>query len=133
MLGLAVEQRRNQLARGGLARARGPFEPGGLYRVRASVRSDEAEPGRVPELRLRLNLEDEQLAALSTYPSIGFGRWSPTPGGREYDVYLTLPAWAPAASMGYVSFDLLNFHPDDAPEAALFLDRLEVCRVNLFP
>ncbi len=94
-----------------------------LYRGTFEVRTDETDPGRVPQMRLRFNTANMQAARSLEITSIGDGANSPATTITTYDRLYFLP---PANCVGnglIVSFDILNFNPEDAPGASLILDR----------
>jgi hypothetical protein len=102
------------------------IEPDRLYRGTFDVRTDESERSRVPQMRLRLNTANMQACRTLEIASSGDGANSPGTSSTPYDRLYFLP---PANCVGkglIVSFDILNFSPDDAPEASLILDRATI-------
>ncbi len=94
-----------------------------LYRGTFEVRTDEPERSLVPQMRLRFNIANLQAARTLEISSIGDGANSPGTINTIYDQLYFLP---PANCVGrglIISFDMLNFDPDDAAEASLILDR----------
>lgn len=94
-----------------------------LYRGTFEVRTDEPERSLVPQMRLRFNTANMQAARTLEITSIGDGANSPGTTNTIYDRLYFLP---PSNCVGkglIVSFDMLNFSPDDAAEASLILDR----------
>jgi hypothetical protein len=97
-----------------------------LYRGIFEVRTDVTNPGLVPEMWLRFNAGNFQASQTLGITSIGDGGNSPGTTNTVYDRLYFLP---PASCVGenlIVSFDILNFNPDDAAEASLFLDRATI-------
>lgn len=99
------------------------IEPNCLYKGVFRVRTDVANPALVPEMRLRLNTANWQASHCLGITSAGAGAKSPaSEDAAYYGLVFFLP---PASSVGdglIASFDILNFNPDDAAEASLFLD-----------
>lgn len=107
------------------------IEKGRLYRVEYCVSSDESERMRVPQLRVRLNLYNEQMAMVKVIPSVSDARNSPGPEGETYEVYFSLPEFAlTTPEPAYLSFDLLNFDPDDSSTASLVLESVRVSELK---
>ena len=97
-----------------------------LYRGIFEVRTDVTNPSLVPEMWLRFNAGNFQASRTLGITSIGDGANSPGTTNTIYDRLYFLP---PASCVGenlIVSFDILNFNPDDAAEASLFLDRATI-------
>jgi len=97
-----------------------------LYRGTFEVRTDEADPGRVPQMRLRFNTANMQAARTLEISSIGDGANSPGVTNTTYDRLYFLPPPNCVGKGLIVSFDILNFSPDDAAEASLILDRATI-------
>jgi parallel beta-helix repeat protein len=97
-----------------------------LYRGTFEVRTDEAEQSRVPEMRLRFNTANMQAARTLEIASIGDGANSPGTASTMYDHLYFLPPPNCVGKGLIVSFDLLNFSPDDASTASLILDRATI-------
>jgi len=94
-----------------------------LYRGTFDVRTDEPERSLVPQMRLRFNTANLQACRSLEISSSGDGANSPGTTNTIYDRLYFLP---PANCVGrglIISFDMLNFDPDDAAEASLILDR----------
>ncbi len=97
-----------------------------LYRGTFEVRTDVINRALVPEMRLRFNAGNFQASQTLGITSAGEGSNSPGTTNTLYDRLYFLP---PAACVGeslIVSFDILNFNPDDAAEASLILDRATI-------
>jgi hypothetical protein len=106
------------------------IEPDTLYRGTFEVRTDVTNPALVPEMRLRFNAGNFQASSMLGIVSFGDGANSPGTTNATYNRLYFLP---PASSVGeslVVSFDILNFNPEDAAEASLILDRV---RIENFP
>jgi len=94
-----------------------------LYRGTFEVRTDVTNPVLIPEMRLRYNTGNLQASHTFGISSAGDGANSPGTTNTTYNRLYFLP---PANCVGeglVVSFDILNFNPDDASEASLVLDR----------
>jgi hypothetical protein len=101
-----------------------------LYRGRFEVRTDVTERRRVPGMRLRFNTANLQASRTLGVESIGEGASSPGTMNTTYDNLYFLP---PANCVGeglIVSFDMLNFSPDDAADGSLILDRAVIEAFN---
>ena len=97
-----------------------------LYRGTFEVRTDVTSPATVPEMRLRFNTGNVQASHTFGILSSGDGANSPGTTNTTYDRMYFLP---PAACVGQgliVSFDILNFSPDDEATASLKLDRATI-------
>ncbi len=99
-----------------------------LYRGTFEIRTDVTNPALVPEMRLRFNTGNLQASHTFGISSSGDGANSPGTTNMTYDRLYFLP---PANCVGedlLVSFDVLNFSPDDDPNGSLILDsaRIEV-------
>jgi len=102
------------------------IEPNRLYKGTFEVRTDVTNPALVPEMWLRFNAGNFQASEIFGITSIGDGANSPGTTNTVYDRLYFLP---PASCVGQnliVSFDILNFNPEDAAEASLFLDRATI-------
>ncbi len=104
-----------------------------LYRAQCTVSTDITDPTLVPELRLRLNTQNNQLASILDVVSNSGAESAPTPGGQTYSLYFCphnsgISSFVPTMSL---AFDLLNFNPDDAATASLLLDDVTISRVDL--
>jgi hypothetical protein len=103
-----------------------------LYRGTFAVRTDVTEQNRVPQLRLRFNTENLQASRTMAIESIGDGANSPGTVNTLYDNLYFVP---PANSAGeglIVSFDILNFTPDeDAPDGTLILDSAVIEQLDI--
>jgi hypothetical protein len=106
-------------------------EPDRLYRGTFEVRTDEADRSRVPQMRLRFNTANMQAARTLEIASIGDGANSPGTMNTTYDRLYFLPPPNCVGKGLIVSFDLLNFTPDDAPTASLILDRATIETLSL--
>jgi cell division septation protein DedD len=103
----------------------GPTGPDSLYTAHYRVGTSTADPGRVPQLRLRTTASNLQQSTLLMVDSRHDGAFSPTPEGREYILPFTP---APGATRFLLSFDLLNFNPADDPNGDLLLYSVQVAR-----
>jgi hypothetical protein len=100
--------------------------PGALYRMSCEITTDEPKRIATPQVRLRVNLANEQLVVCEHGISVADSSCSPTPGGVLYSVFFTLPSWATSPETIYPSMDILNFDPWDTPTAALYLKSLRI-------
>jgi hypothetical protein len=74
-------------------------------------------------MRVRFNTANLQVSCVLGIESSGDGACSPGTTNTTYDGLYFVP---PANCVGeglIVSFDMLNFSPDDAPNGSLILDR----------
>ncbi len=95
-----------------------------LYRGTFEIRTDVTNSVLVPEMRLRYNTGNLQASHTFGISSTGDGANSPGTTNTTYDRLYFLP---PANCVGedlLISFDILNFNPDDAPPASLILDHV---------
>jgi hypothetical protein len=102
-----------------------------LYRGRFEVRTDLTNPALVPEMRLRFNAGNLQASHTLGITRAGYGANSPGTTNSTYDTFYFLP---PASCIGQgliVSFDILNFNPDDTTTATLILDRATIETIPL--
>ncbi|MEQ8822090.1 MAG: DUF5666 domain-containing protein [Sumerlaeia bacterium] len=106
------------------------IEPNTLYEVIAQVSSDVSDSSLVPNLRLRFNNQSFQKGAFLSVESVGDGRLSPGPQGREYRTFFTPAAASDGLDDWFVALDLLNVSGFDASDATFFLDRLNVRPVD---
>ncbi|MCB2156279.1 FG-GAP repeat protein [bacterium] len=87
------------------------------------VMTDEEEPTRVPQIRLRTTSGTGGKSEVLSIESHYDGKYSPTPNARDYTL-----VFQPSAndSVFQCYFDLLNFYPQDSATAKVMLDRVEV-------
>jgi hypothetical protein len=94
-----------------------------LYRGTFEIRTDVTTQAQVPEMRLRFNTGNLQASHMLGISSAGDGANSPGMSNTTYDrMYFLPPANCVGAGL-IVSFDVLNFAPDNVPTASLILDR----------
>lgn len=106
------------------------IEAGTLYRGTFVVRTDLINRALVPEMRLRFNTSNLQASRILGISSTGDGADSPHTTSTTYNRLYFLP---PANCTGkglLVSFDILNFNPEDAPTASLALERALIERLS---
>jgi hypothetical protein len=112
-----------------------PIVPGTLYRAMYRVSTDVTDPAQVPSLRFRVNTQDNRQASFLVVNSNTMGWYSPTPEGRTYDLYFEPPpkkfGARESADDLLVAMDLLNFDPNDAAQATIRLEQLDVERYPL--
>jgi len=87
----------------------------------------------VPELRLRFNTQNNQLASILDVVSNSGAESAPTPSGQTYILYFCphnsgISTIVPTMSL---AFDMLNFNPDDAATGSLELDNVIISRLDL--
>lgn len=105
-----------------------PADSDYLYWARYRVSTDMENKALVPQIRLRansLNLEQYDFVSIE---SAGDGASCPSTSGTDYDLYFVPPA---NDDFVVLSFDLLNFNPDDSAEAQLWLDTVTIDRIPL--
>jgi hypothetical protein len=93
-----------------------------LYRGTFEIRTDVTDQSLVPQMRLRFNTANLQASRTLGIESTGDGANSPGVTNTTYDNLYFLP---PANSAGeglIVSFDMLNFDPNDAANGSIILD-----------
>lgn len=112
-----------------------PIIPGTLYRVGYRVSTDLTDAARVPTLRFRVNTQDNQQSSFLVVNSGASGSYSPTPEGQTYELYFEPPAKKFGTRENsddfLVTMDLLNFDPNDAAQATVWLEQLDVERFPL--
>lgn len=99
------------------------IEANKLYRGTFEVRTDLTDPTMVPQMRLRFNTANFQASRTFGILSIRDSANSPGTTNTIYDRLYFLPPENCAGEGLIVSFDILNFTPDDAADASLILDR----------
>jgi hypothetical protein len=97
-----------------------------VYRGTCEVRTDIADRNRVPQMRLRFNTANLQASRTLGIESIGDGSNSPGTTNTIYDNLCFLPPQNCVGDGLIVSFDMLNFSPDDASTGSLILHRATV-------
>ena len=102
-----------------------------LYRGTFEVRTDVSNPALVPEMRLRFNTANFQASSTLGIVSSGNGANSPGVTNTTYDRLYFLPPANCAGEGLIVSFDMLNFLSEDAPDGSLILDRATVETLSL--
>lgn len=95
--------------------------------VKYRVVSDQTDPSRCPQMRLRATGGDFQQSDLLVIHSTYGGEFSPTAEGKEYSL-LFFPN--PSQERFRFQFDLLNFDKYDAPDGILDLDWVEISAVE---
>jgi hypothetical protein len=100
--------------------------PGRLYRGTFEVRTDVTNRAAVPQMWLQFDTSNLQASRTLAIESVGDGANSPATTNTTHDQLYFLP---PANCVGdrlIVSFDMLNFSPDDAPTGSLIFDRATI-------
>jgi hypothetical protein len=105
-----------------------PIIKDSLYRARCTIRSDQADSSLSPAFRLRAFDNIGQQADILVVASEGSGVCAPGINPRDYDLYF-IPSQS-ASSLRF-AWDIINFNPNDAPVATLYLDNLIIERANL--
>ncbi len=98
--------------------------------VRFRMTTDVPDSSRVPQIRLRMTAENLQQTDCLVVTSSGDGAFSPTPEGRDYDLYV-VPQPGMDGEFARLAFDLLNFDPLDEPEATVSLESVTISRIPL--
>ncbi len=101
-----------------------------LYRARFNVNSDQTDKSVAPSFRLRWNASNYKQADMVRVNSSGGGEASPDTTAKDYDLYFCPQGEAlEPGQTGVLAFDLINFDPNDAPDATLSLDYVQVDRM----
>lgn len=103
------------------------------YEIVARVGSDETNPIRVPDFRLRVTSGTGEESAMMVVAGLTESASNaPTSiGGKEYRLYYR-PSNPAVASQGMkVAFELLAFDPNDNADATLFLQSVEIRPVKV--
>ncbi len=106
-----------------------------LYRAGWTVATDVSDPLAVPHMQLRVNSQNFQQADILVVSSAGDSSYAPSPEGWAYEMYFV----PPESCLGkpedqddlILSFDILNFDPEDAADGSLMLDRVVVDAIPL--
>ena len=109
------------------------FQEYTLYRAQCTVSTNITDPTQVPELRLRINTQNNQLASMLDVVSNSGAESAPTPSGLTYSLYFCphnsgINTTVPTMSL---ALDMLNFNPADAATGSLELDNVTISRVHL--
>jgi len=107
------------------------FTVGQRYRMRARIRTTQADRSKVPTVRLRLSDASDQVLPALAINSRGKGENAPSTVGTVYEMI-----YQPSSLVlekGYnINFDLINVDSeDDDPNAKVYLDMLEIKKVNV--
>ncbi|MFH0794285.1 MAG: hypothetical protein V2A74_09675, partial [bacterium] len=106
-----------------------------LYELQWDVSSDVPDPSMSPQIRLRVNADNQEISEVVVASSSGDGANSPTSTPRTYRQFYLPPAssvGAPAGQDGFhPSFDLVNFDSGDVSVGTLYLEELRVVRYPL--
>jgi hypothetical protein len=102
-----------------------------LYRGTFEIRTDVTNPVQVPEMRMRFNAGNFQASQTLGITSAGDGANSPGTTNTTYDRLYFLPPPNCVGEELLVSFDILDFNPNDAPQALLILDRATIETLEL--
>jgi hypothetical protein len=94
-----------------------------LYHGTFEIRTDLTNQTQVPEIRLRFNTGNFQASRMLGITSAGDGANSPGTTNTTYDRLYFLPPTNCTGESLIVCFDIVNFSPDDIPDASLILDR----------
>jgi hypothetical protein len=111
-----------------------PLIPDSLYEARFLISTDETTPLRVPQFRLRLNLDNNQVNGAMVVDSVANGSVAPTSIPKEYWFYFS-PSVEGGGDIGgaqglSAAMDLIGFNPQDSPEASLLLHSLTINRIG---
>lgn len=97
--------------------------------VKYRVLSDQTDPSRCPQMRLRATGGDFQQSDLLVVNSTYGGEFSPPTGGKEYSL-IFFPN--PTQERFRFQFDMLNFDKYDAPDGILDLDWVEISAIESY-
>lgn len=108
------------------------FDPGKTYRIRFTIMSDQNDPENVPTIRVRINSGNNQMAGLLVINSTTDGDSSPMSFPKIYDLVFTPPS--SSSSSGFtISFDLVNIGTADNASAWVYLEEVDIQKVDLVP
>ncbi|MFH0793202.1 MAG: hypothetical protein V2A74_04135 [bacterium] len=102
-----------------------------LYRATYTVRTNVADPTRVPQLRVRLLAEGFQMTLEGVTDSAGSALASPITTNRDYDLFMIPPQSRVGTSTDglIAAFDMINFNasatPDD-PTGSFSMDQMAI-------
>jgi hypothetical protein len=105
---------------------------GVTYKATFSVASSLSTGESVPECRLRFYQVNGYGSATREIISGGDGGGAPTTTPRSYDLLFT-PLLSAAEGTVTLSFDILNFDPNDDANAWLYLESVTVEEVSVSP
>lgn len=110
-----------------------PLVRDSLYEARFLISTDETDPLQVPQFRLRMGLDTNQLNGAMVVDSVGNTVVAPTSSPKEYWFYFS-PSAEDGGTLGgalglSAAMDLMGFNPFDSPQASLFLHSLTVNRI----
>ena len=109
-----------------------------LYQIAFRVRTDVTDRTETPAFRLRVTTGDFAYAATQTIDSRGDGEMSPYYNPLypdevyEYRLYFYKPSAGEPSTL-QVSFDLINFTPEDASDATLALEGCSIMTLDIPP
>ena len=104
-----------------------------LYRLTARIGTDESDPSRVPDFRLRLTsgANDESGLLVVAGLDSSAANTPNTIGGKEYELYYRPTNSAVAAQGVRFAFDLIHFDPSDNADATLFVQDVKFEEFNI--
>ncbi len=104
---------------------RSALNPKKVYRLTMTVGTEETDPQRVPDFRLRLMTSTaDEVATLEVFGRSAMAKNAPTtPEGRSYEIlYRPTPETAPYGVVA--ALDVFPFHPEDNSTAAIYLNEV---------
>lgn len=96
-----------------------------LYSIKFRVKSNQTDPSRSPELRIRAYDDSYQLTTAKGAKSLDDGSDSPEISGKNYILFYQPMSAIDGSTLG-LAFDLINFDSTDAPDGILFLDSVQI-------
>ncbi len=112
------------------------YETEELYKLKFKLSSDllESEIDKVPQIRLRMNTHDAQLALVYVISSFGNAELSPVSSkDKKYELYFKMPNVGQFNENKkiYFSFDYVNFDANDNTNAEITLKDVQLTKVDL--
>jgi len=108
------------------------FIPDSVYHGVFILSSDQMDPTLVPQVRMRANSDDGQYATVLLLESVTPAAIMPGPTPSQYDMLFTAPP-QPLTEQGAgltLSFDMVDFMPDNDPTAQVMLNDCYVLRAS---
>lgn len=105
---------------------RSALDPSKLYCATIRIGTDQPDPQRVPDFRIRLiSISNDEAVMLVVSGRTSEGLHAPsTPEGREYKLYYQ-PTPEVAAFGVRLAVDMINFHTTDDEKASLFINEMK--------
>ncbi|HPB30577.1 MAG TPA: right-handed parallel beta-helix repeat-containing protein, partial [Candidatus Sumerlaeota bacterium] len=100
--------------------------PGRVYRMRSHLACSTEDRSKAPQVRMRMNMVNNQAGTVTLVDSNGDGDSSPVPDEwTPYELYCVPPDSA-AADGASVAIDIVNFNANDDASGAIYIDRVEI-------